>query len=222
MFLDSDDLIPEDAIENMLNVAFKTQADIVQGSWLDFTNKTKVEHHTNYNGIINNSKGILSGFPWGKLYKHHVLEHFCFPEGFWYEDTPISFMLCARPYRFVALNNIVYWYRLNPDGISATSPNYKKSVDSYWITELCLKEFQKFGLNYNQNAYEYLLCQTIKNWGRTKKRPIGVRKAIFILTAQLIEYYFPNYCTGQLELLQIESAIKNKHFMQYELLMRGK
>lgn len=87
---------------------------------------------------------------------------------------------------------------------------------------MCLKEFQKFLLNYNQNAYEYLLCQTIKNWGRTKKRPIGVRKAIFILTAQLMEYYFPNYCTGQLELLQIESAIKNKHFMQYELLMRGK
>lgn len=222
MFLDSDDFIPEDSIENMLNMAFKTKADIVQGSWADFTNSgIRIEHRTHYDGLKNNTKAILSGFPWGKLYKYQVFKNFCFPEGFWYEDTPISFILYALPYRCAAINAIVYYYRLNPNGITATSSDYKKSVDSYWITELCLREFPEFGLVYDQNAYEFFLNQTILNWNRTRKRPLIVRKAIFVLTNQLISDYFPNFTTETLELRQLEKAIRNKRFVQYELLLRS-
>ena len=151
LFLDADDLLAENAIETMIQVAYDTNADILQGGWYEFTTSNSKpeheivsEHKLSNNGMLSNTKGCFSGYPWGKLYKYTVLEHFQFPEGFWFEDTPISFLLQAMPYRFAVVSDIVYGYRVNPEGITAKAPTSKKSIDSYWITEECLKEFPAF------------------------------------------------------------------------------
>ena len=39
MFLDSDDILPENTISVMLDKAFITDADILQGSWYSFDDK---------------------------------------------------------------------------------------------------------------------------------------------------------------------------------------
>lgn len=224
MFVDSDDVIPPDTIEKILNAAYEANADILQGSWYDFKEepaKVIKEHVLSKNGILTDNRGVFSGYPWGKLYKYTVMEHFKYPERFWFEDTPVSFILAAMPYRFVAIEDMVYGYRLNPNGISATSGASKKSVDSFWITERCLEEFPKFGLEYNQRAYEYQLRQTRMNWTRTKKQPRRIREAVFVLTHELVKKYFTGKETSDSCFKQLEYAIKNKQFIRYELLMMG-
>lgn len=136
MFLDSDDLLPDNTINKMMDCAVDTKADIIQGSWYNFTINLKEEH------IIDSDSGNISGYPWGKLYKYSVLKHFQFPEGYWFEDTPISYILAEIPNLNICfIKDIVYGYRLNPKGITVKSVHEKKSVDSYWITEQCLEEF---------------------------------------------------------------------------------
>lgn len=83
MFLDSDDVIIDGAIDKMLDVAFEENAEILQGGWYEFNEAGDREERR-----INK----LSGFPWGKLYKSNVMEYFQFPEDFWFEDTPLSFI----------------------------------------------------------------------------------------------------------------------------------
>lgn len=161
MFVDSDDVLPENAIDKMLDVALENEADILQGNWYTFKSERKVVVNT-----LMSTQEYMSGYPWGKLYKYSVLEHFQFPEGYWFEDTPISFILAAMPLKIVTISDIVYGYRINPQGITATASSSKKSIDSYWVTELCLEEFSKFQLIYDQRAYEYLLKQTLMNAGR--------------------------------------------------------
>lgn len=80
-FLDSDDVMSESAIEALLDKA--DGKDIIQGRWYTFEQSggTPLEVH------------YLLGYPWGKLFKAEVMEHFQFPEGYWFDDTPISFML---------------------------------------------------------------------------------------------------------------------------------
>lgn len=221
-FVDSDDVLPDNVIEKMLEAAYETDADILQGSWYTFSEGEKENHIVEREGILEDNRGVFSGYPWGKLFKYTVLEKFRFPEGYWFEDTPISLILAALPLRFVAIKEIVYGYRLNPKGITAKAIYNKKSVDSYWITEHCLKAFPRFFVEggYNQRAYEYLLRQSIMNYWRTKKQPRKVRESIFVLTSYLIEKYFPEKTTTDSVMREIEESLQKKQFLKYELLVR--
>lgn len=212
LFLDSDDILPANSIERMVSKAYNEDADLVQGSWIMFTNDI-------FNAKIENCEGVPSGFPWGKVYKYTVLQNFRFPEGFWFEDTPISFMLTAKPYRFVAVEDVIYGYRYNPTGITATARKRKKVVDSYWITEECLKEFDRFGVAYDQRAYEYLLRQSVMNERRIVFQPRKVREAIFVLTIELIKKYFDGYKTQDIAMKKIEGALSRKQFLKFEFLV---
>lgn len=212
-FLDSDDVVEKGSIDTMLDVAFKSNAEILQGGWYEFNDDGLRKEK-----IVN----TLSGFPWGKLYKYNVIEHFQFPEGFWFEDTPLSFILAALPYKTEVIQDIVYGYRLNPEGISATAGRKKRSVESYWITEECLEEFEKFGVMYDQRAYEYLLRQSIMNGCRVRHQSKRIREAIFVLTAGLMEKYFPGFRTEIDEMKKIEKALRKRQFIKFDLLILGK
>lgn len=219
-FLDSDDRLPEGAIQSMLEMAYQTDADIVQGSWREFGDGYSKDKKLGVSGRVSNSQGILSGYPWGKLYKYSVLENFQFPEGYWFEDTPISFLLVGLPLKFAAADHIVYEYRINPNGITQKAAYSNKSVDSYWITEQCLLEFPKFGVAYDQRAYDYFIHQTVVNYLRTRRMPYQIQKAIFILTADCRKNFFKeNFTASESKYRPLEKALKEKRFLQYELLM---
>ena len=149
------------------------------------------------------------------------LEHFKFPEGFWFEDTPVSFILAFMPYQFDVIDEFVYGYRKNPNGITSTAWKAKKAVDSYWITERCLEELPRFGVAYDQDTYEYLLRQCVMNWRRTRHQPRKVRKAIFILTCRLIDTYFKNMRSSTLGMDELEDIFRNFEFIRYESFMLG-
>ena len=220
-FLDSDDVLADGAIDRMLDAAFISNAEILQGSWYEFTAnsiKTRTgEHIVSEEGALDDNRGVFSGFPWGKLYKYNVMEHFQFPEGFWFEDTPVSFILAALPYRCVAIHDIVYGYRKNPEGISKTAKKKKRSVESYWITEECLEEFGAFGMPYDQRAFEYLLRQSILNEDRLREQPREIRRAAFVLTADLKEKYFPGFQYNSCDMKRIEEALRSSQFVKFEL-----
>jgi glycosyltransferase involved in cell wall biosynthesis len=208
-FLDSDDMLEDDAIESLLSWAESSGSDIVQGGWLEFSDgwgdKTKVVNQ-------------LSGYPWGKVYRAEVFEHFKFPEGYWFEDTPISFILYGDGYSSTVIDNIVYRYRINPNQIAKTSGSSRRSVESFYITALCLKEFPAFHVRYDQRAYEYFLCQCLMNWSRTRKRPKDVREAIFVLESGLLEKYFKDLHSETNE--DVETALRKRQFQKFEVLAR--
>lgn len=206
-FLDSDDVMAEGAIEMLLDKA--DGKDIIQGGWYTFTQSRRDAPH---------KVRQLSGYPWGKLFKAEVLEHFQFPEGYWFEDTPLSFILYGAGYSSKVIPDVVYGYRLNPDGITARSSGSKRSVESYYITALCLREFPLFGVTYDQRAYEYFLRQCIMNWSRTRKQPKNVREAIFVLECGLLEKYFGNQHSEMNK--DIETVLRRKEFQKFEVLVR--
>lgn len=206
-FLDSDDVMPESAIEALLDKA--DGKDIIQGGWYAFEQS---------GGGTQQVAHQLSGYPWGKLFKAEVMEHFQFPEGYWFEDTPISFMLYGAGYSSKIIPDVVYGYRLNPDGITAKSGGSKRSVESYYITELCLREFPQFGVKYDNRAYEYFLRQCQMNWSRTRKQPKEIREAIFVLECGLMEKYFNGRHSEVNN--DIEVALRKKQFLKFEVLSR--
>lgn len=217
-FLDADDLLAPDAIETMLKAADQYQADLLQGSWYLFDQTGETQHILPKQGIQEERQGRLAGFAWGKLYRSCVLSRFQFPEGFWFEDTPIAFMIGMMPYRLALVQDVVYGYRKNPKGISAMTRTKKKAVDSYWITQRCLEEYPAFGLTYDQRAYEFLLRQAVVNASRMIRQPRDVREAAFVLTCQLADRYFQGFHTRKQGQKKLERALRKRQFMRFELL----
>lgn len=117
-FLDSDDLLLDMGIEKLIDNAYSYDLDIIQGNWLEFKTFSNDKRCVSANGF--------SGFPWGKLYRSTVFKKFQFPEGYWFEDTPISFIITGMNYKFKNIPNYVYAYRLNPEGITAKAHLSKK------------------------------------------------------------------------------------------------
>ena len=219
IFLDADDILPQDTIEVMLDTAYEYDADILQGSWYTFTNEEKKEYRVKESGRKTGSQGYISGYPWGKLYKYSVLENFQFPDGYWFEDTPISFILAALPFKCISIDNIVYGYRLNSEGITSKAVYTEKSIDSYWNTEQCLKEFPKFKVHYDQKAYEYLLQQSIMNAWRIRKQKRKVRESEFVLITKLMDVYFKGFHTKNANMRKVENALRKKQFIRFEMII---
>ena len=217
MFLDSDDILPEGTISNMLDKAFITDADILQGSWYSFDDKSVRETTLDEKVFEVGTNGYVSGYPWGKLYKSSVLKNFQFPDGYWFEDTPITFILAAMPIKVVTIKDIIYGYRLNPNGITAKAIFYKKSVDTFWVTELCLNELPRFKVAYDQQAYEYLLRQSLMNATRIKNQGRKIREAVFVLTSELMRVHFRGFSSENPKMKKIEKALRDKQFIQFEL-----
>ncbi|NLH92433.1 MAG: glycosyltransferase family 2 protein [Atopobium sp.] len=214
--LDSDDVLGKGAVQTLLTEAYMTDADIVQGGWITNT-EFRMPVLTGGEGTEYHPEAP-SGYPWGKLYKAKVFVHFQFPEGYWFEDTPISFILYGAGYSSKVIPDVVYGYRLNPDGITAKSSRSKRSVESYYITELCLREFPQFEVKYDQRAYEYFLRQCMMNYSRTRKQSKNVREAIFVLEGELMEKYLNDKYSKVNK--AIEVVLRKKQFHKFEVLSR--
>jgi hypothetical protein len=116
------------------------------------------------------------------------------------------------------ISDVVYGYRLNPDGITAKSGGSKRSLESYCITELCLREFPQFGVKYDKRAYEYFFRQCLMNWLRCRKQPKEIREAIFVLESELREKYFKDQYSEVNK--DIEVVLRKKQFYKFEVLSR--
>lgn len=209
-FLDSDDRLPVNAIDKMLNKAYEGDYDIVGGGYVRFDGKglrSKTIPHQDQ----------LYGFPWGKVYKAILWKDIKFPENYWYEDTAFALIVhdCAR--RITSIQEIVYEYRINYNGISALSPGKPKVIDSLWITSKLLSDRKTLGLPFDDVFQNQLLHQfkvnTIRIFSLGNKQADSLN---FLASQELYHYYFNKKCMISAN-KQIEEAIYNNDFYQFLL-----
>ena len=209
MFIDSDDYLPDDfRVEELLEAA--KGYDILSGDYRSID----VRHNRATRCSVDPAN--MPGYPWGKLYHHSILEHFQFPEGFLFEDTPVKLILGRMTTKICKLDNVIYCYRQNPAGITATAGTNHNVIDSYWMTEQCTEEMGFFGIPFDQETFERVLYQTMINQMRSRKQPLRIRKAIFTLTAELIRKAFPGCHSAKYP--ETEDAIRKGQFYRFELL----
>ena len=81
MFLDSDDILADGAIQAMLDAAFQYDAEILQGSYYTFADHMgQIKDYIVLNdGVLNDNRGVFSGYPWVILYNYNVMEHIHLP-----------------------------------------------------------------------------------------------------------------------------------------------
>lgn len=211
MFVDSDDILPVDAVENLLSLAFRYNANIVEGG-ADYVEKGI--HHSYYchDDNANSDYKKVNACIWGKVFSCDLFNNFRFPEGFWYEDTVDSFVLFPLAQRVVTCNDIVYYYTINAEGMTSFTKAKKKALDTYWITEECMKEYMHRGFPVDDYFMKILEKQIIVNCVRVGGFSDSIQKAVFALTGQLLKEYRLN--VDGYKLLNI---VKKGYFGKYRL-----
>lgn len=155
MFVDGDDVLLPDAIQNLMDAAIKNCADIAEGNVIWFNDeipehviedgKTK-PHIESYN---KKPKFVLScnGYSVAKVYKRELWETVRFPENYIFEDTITRYILRRKANMVVFTGVPVYAYRRNPSS-STHSGMTLKMLDSLWVftkyIEMCKEQNMPF------------------------------------------------------------------------------
>ena len=214
-FVDSDDRMPQGAIQALMKVALKNDADIVRGGYSYFRANGRTVYNVYKDERV--SPFNTAGFAWGMIYKNKIWRNICFPHGYWYEDTN-CFIVSLLSNTAYTISNIVYEYRLNDSGITHIGIGNKKSIDSFYVTRRILEDIKKINRLSNQELYEAMLRQMVTNYirivdlGNSK-----LDKAVFLLSCDMIESYFTNMKSKTAFGKQMEEIIRNRDFKHYIL-----
>lgn len=191
LFIDSDDVLCPGAIDALLDTAFQFDCDIVEGgAYYVFENRREIMHRYDAVKQILNPHD-LHGHAWGKVYKAQIFEKLCFPEGFWYEDSLLSYLIFPAVTSAYVCPHICYGYRVNEEGIVRSSHGKPKAIDTYWITEQLLYEHSQAGLSFDAVFFDYMLLQLRLNQHRVADLEETIQESVFVLTCELMERFFP-------------------------------
>lgn len=214
-FLDSDDLLLPGAIDALLDTAFAHDCDLVQGgaSYV-FETHDETYHCAQQETKVGNPY-LLHGHAWGKVYKAEIFQNLCFPEGFWYEDSLLSFLIFPAVKNAWLCPKVCYGYRINESGIVKSSVGKPRAVETWWITETLTKEHAEASLPFDALFYEYMLLQARLNHLRVENLSPEVQESVFVLTCDLMEQYFPGMTIpGQKKL---QRALKTRDFGMFKM-----
>ncbi len=126
-FVDSDDMLADNSIESLLDAAFSHEdADIIEANHFSLNNGMTLQNNR-YKEKAYVNPTTLDGYAWGKLYKAELWKNFQFPEGFWFEDTILAYILFYKAKKAYVSNIYIY--------ISLTSRvNYARCKTNYEIS----------------------------------------------------------------------------------------
>ena len=218
MFLDSDDVLFPDAVEQLAGAVLNGDAVFSEGAY------EVVDTQLRHLSDSPHKAGELDGcyaYPWGKAYRLRELDGFCFPEGYLYEDSFIyqvlfpEYMQLGK--RAAGVESPVVKYRVNPSGISRKSRGSVRSLDSLWITLSLHEDRKKLGLENTQEYYEYILRMLALTYRRTEQRDEETKKAIFVMWRDFLSREFEGFSSADPFFRKLERAVHDRDYPAYAM-----
>lgn len=182
VFVDPDDLLPENALEILFNAIEQSGADIVKGSNSSFSDsKVKdrsaysVDRIEEYRGescltvLLKHEK--LRGHPWGKIFRSSSFKGVLFTPGY---RMAQDLLFCAEAFskarHVVLIPDLVYQYRIHSGG--ATGRKYETGAYLSWIK--CISEIHRFVTTKPQkSAYQELKIRSLTQMVREIRKLHG-------------------------------------------------
>ena len=127
MFVDSDDLLPPDAVQELLLLSETEDADLVIGGHARFeTAPSTVPEKISPHKILSAKEAMADMFchgcaAWARIYRRQIHEGIPYPVGRINEDEAIVLRILERCRRVVKTDKIVYHYRCRPESITTSN-----------------------------------------------------------------------------------------------------
>lgn len=229
LFVDSDDMLLPGAIESLMSLAEKTDADIVDSGHIRFADRSKKGVKNRVKSFLydfmqrpqvlsynENSSGV-TGYPCGKVLKKELFHRVEFPKGYWFEDTLVWMILEPMCKRKATTNAVTFLYRMNPSSISHTANGKLKSIDTLYVTLQLLRDREKLNIEFNQSQYDMLLQQMRNNYCRLLSLNQQIRQAVFIIESDIISRTFSRWNTNNPSVRPIQDILRSKDYCLFDL-----
>lgn len=195
MFVDSDDFLSENYVEQMLNMANNSTSDIILGPYIKCNAKSKKLRSYRYKaGRYNNFMEYIQfdGAPWGKIYKRELWKEVFFPEGMMFEDTIIFNVLLRRSNSITVCDNVYYFYRIHGNNTvdQLRKNNDVRMLDSLWSIFYSLDLADRL-CDRTIDYFSFLLLQcSVHLYYRIKAFNLDVQMAVFNLIQNKVNCYY--------------------------------
>lgn len=183
MFIDSDDYAEKDCIENLLKEA--DGFDIVQGRY------NKIDKTIYYKSKVIEPKNLENfskeyGYSWGKIFKREIYENLKFPIGFWFEDMINNVVINPTYKKYKMVDTFVYNYVLNRKGITSSSKKSLKILDTFFVLEEIVSNFDTFKIEFSTEHYKRFLFEaSYQTFMRLRRYDEKFMKNVFVLLCEL-------------------------------------
>lgn len=164
-FIDSDDWISNEYLENMISCAINEDADIVSMSYCQIKGKEKKERRRYYKVFETNCADSLFGFydnnyAWGKLIRTSIVKnnHIRFPAKMRYEDVGTMYKIYDHCQKIVVSDKGKYYYRVRENSITS-----KRTINDVMDKISFLKEMNSYCLNDKYRFWELYI--SVKAFG---------------------------------------------------------
>lgn len=225
-FVDSDDYVDELYVETLLEEAIDKGADMVKTGFLEVEcdSKKKIGAIKFEDEIIDmkinrESAQKIKGHAAGSIIKKALFKFVRFPVGYWYDDMIIKLLIVPQCNKIVTINKILYYYRINPNGLSKKRIKSYKYLDQFFLLEQVLEIYTNIGLPEDAFLYKQILHELGPVlWLRTRIIDTRIKKSIFILACNLKEKYSNrNYKLKYTQLL-VEKSLEHKNWILWNLI----
>lgn len=226
MFVDSDDFLSDNIINDMLNMAFNNNLDIIEGNYNEVDERGNIIREVIRNE--SSDKRNLLGYPWGKVIRSDLFNHLKFPD-YLFEDSIMRQIVYEKAENVKICNLKIYNYRLykNNQSLHHKLKN-NRMIESLYITLQLYEDRKKFDIQLNQDYYEYILRMCILTYSRTRYLDVSIIKDIFVIYSDFIIKEFKKYRTINKDKNDLEKSLLTKDFdlftkyCRYNLLLINK
>jgi glycosyltransferase involved in cell wall biosynthesis len=225
MFVDSDDILLDGAIERLLNIAYEYKCDIVEGDIYKFYDDNEIAENINlYEKDVvaittykDNPYYVLTccGYPHSKIFCRELWNELRFPEGYIFEDTIIKFVARRICNKYAKINSHVYAYRYNFDSSTRTSFPQRK-IDSIWVLPRVIEMCRLLGIPFDNTFYLLTLNHIgILSWICVHEFDINVISAVLFFGKNILINFKdcrPNYIPVPFKMLEkaiLDYNVKN-------------
>jgi glycosyltransferase involved in cell wall biosynthesis len=170
-FVDSDDIIPVYALEKLLTLALREEADIVIGNHIRFEDiLPDTEAFSDDYRLMSRTEAMKDFFQngcasWARLYRQEIHEGLLFPVGEINEDEAIVLHLLDRCNRIIKTEHFVYFYRCRLESITTASFSPKKLIwvkhcrDNLAFIQEKYPQLEEYALQRYRGSLLWSLCE---------------------------------------------------------------
>ncbi|EHZ6143158.1 CDP-glycerol:glycerophosphate glycerophosphotransferase [Listeria monocytogenes] len=179
-FVDSDDIIPNYALQLMYDGAISTGSKLITGATKRFNSEREwfIPMHIQYNiakpgmkTLLKNPELFYSIGPCAKLYHHSLIDGVFFPENIRYgEDQPFVLHALLQAENIYTVEKVVYYYRLRDGESQSLTQSVNKDPIRILKSVFQIFDYGEAELLKNNTEYEvalkyYQRVSSVELWG---------------------------------------------------------
>lgn len=234
MFIDCDDTVRPDIVENLMSCALRTDSDIAMCAH----DLVKVRNGEIYQILPNiypgknlmgfrNHDEIMNypGLPWAKVYKRELFDQVRFFPGYWNEDTIIHMLLYTQCKKFTYIPAVEYEYRWYEKNFSRVQGNNRKprAAEYIWLLRAIVEHYHEAGFPADAKFYTALLKHiSCFYYPKVAGLDEDILEALFVMGRELLLQNKPPYKVELPYILRVtEKAVLQKDIELWKLVSRN-